>query len=68
MASLVVLVCTAPVVSGSGYTCSRGAQAWEWLGGAGLTGAEFVPVAGAVIGVLLIGAAFRFAIRMFWNR
>lgn len=68
MASVVVLVCTAPVLTGAGYTCAQAAQKWVWLGSAGLTAGEFVPVAGAVAGVLLIGAAFRVVIRLFYNR
>ena len=68
MAAVVALVCTAPVLTGGVYSCSPAAQKWVWLGSAGLTSGEFVPVAGAVAGVLLIGAAFRVVIRMFYNR
>lgn len=68
MAAVVVLACTAPVLTTAGYTCSRAAEKWLWLGSVGITKGEFVPLAGAVAAVLLIGAAFRVAIRMFYNR
>lgn len=61
-----VMTCPAPTVVRGVVHCA--APVWSFVGIAGLNKAEFVPVASAVITVLLIGAAFRYAIRMFWNR
>lgn len=61
-----VLTCPAPSVSAGVVGCAR--PVWAFVGVAGLNKAEFVPVAVACITVLLIGAAFRYALRMFWNR
>ncbi len=61
-----VYTCPAPIVVNGVVRCT--APVWSFVGVAGLNKAEFVPVAGAVVTVLLIGAAFRYAIRMFWNR
>lgn len=68
MAAVVALVCTAPQFTAGGIQCARGAQAWQWLGSAGITRSEFIPVAGAVATVLLVGAAFRVALRLLYNR
>lgn len=64
--AMYVLTCPSPSVAGAVVTCRN--PVWAFVGVAGLNKAEFVPVASAVITVLLIGAAFRYAIRMFLNR